>query len=144
MKLKLDQDKLYEDFFDTTRLLGIIAPIKNYSFCWQINNSIGTVFKLNNEIEISLKRKKRDYYFSVYEWQEPESSLVHYLYHNHYDGEYLLPEFKNMDFLWLMKGELVEEEKCTWLINAIKNIYGVQLVAELTDENIKNKGNLVF
>ncbi|MCX6210646.1 MAG: IPExxxVDY family protein [Bacteroidetes bacterium] len=144
MKLKLDQDRLIEDFFDTTRLLGIMAPIKNYHFCWQVNNVIGTAFKLNNEIEIQLKKKNRDYYFNVYEFNEPETALTHYLYYNHYDGEYLLPEFRNMDFLWLMKGEVVEERKCTWLIDAIKTIASVQLVAELTNEKIKNKGNLVF
>ncbi len=144
MKLKLDQSNFNEDFFDTTRLLGIIAPIKNYFFCWQVNSVLGTEFKLNNEIEIQLTRKKRDYFFNVYEFNEPETALTHYIYHNHFDGEYLLPEFRNMDFLWLMKGELVDEEKCNWIINAIKTITGVQLVAELTNEKIKNKENMVF
>ncbi len=33
MKLKLNIDELNEDFFDDTRLLGIIAPIKSHQFC---------------------------------------------------------------------------------------------------------------
>jgi len=32
MKLKLNIDELNEDFFDDTRLLGIIAPIKSHQF----------------------------------------------------------------------------------------------------------------
>jgi hypothetical protein len=144
MKLKLDQDSLTNSFFDATRLLGIMAPIKNYLFCWQLNNIIGSQFILNNELEIQLKKKQRDYYFNVYEWTEPETALTHYIYNNQYDGEYLLPEFRNMDFLWLMKGEFVDDEKCNWIKNAIKNISSVQIVAELTNEQIKNKGNLVF
>ena len=99
MKLKLDQDTLNNDFFDNTRILGIMAPIKNYLFCWQINNTLGIEFRLNNEVEIHLRKKKRDYFFNLYEWGEPESYLTHYLYHNQYDGEYLLPEFRNFDFL---------------------------------------------
>lgn len=143
-KLKLDIDLLNEDFFEETRLLGITAPLKNYQFCWQLNNLIGFDFRLNTDIEIHLKKKDRSYYFNIYQSQEPNSFLIHYLYHNQCDGEYLLPEFKHMDFLWLMKGDLVDDEKCNWIKQAIKSINGVQLVAELTNEQIKTKGNMVF
>jgi hypothetical protein len=143
-KLRLDIDLLNEDFFEDSRLLGITAPLKNYQFCWQLNNLAGFNFRLNSDIEIHLKKKERSYYFGIYQSQELNSFLVHYLYHNQFDGEYLLPEFKHMDFLWLMKGDFVDEDKCNWIKQAIKNIAGVQLVVELTNEQIKNKGNMVF
>ncbi|MFX4865172.1 IPExxxVDY family protein, partial [Acinetobacter baumannii] len=69
---------------------------------------------------------------------------THYLYQNQFDGEYLLPEFKHMDFLWLMKDDYVDEEKCNWILQTVRNLSGVQLVAELTNEQIKNKGNMIF
>lgn len=143
-KLKLDTDLLNEDFFEETRLLGITASLKNYHFCWQLNNLIGFNFRLNTDIEIHLKKKNRHYYFNIYQSQEPNSVLIHYLYHNQYDGEYLLPEFKHMNFLWLMKGDNIDDEKCNWIKQAIKAMDGVQLVAELTNQQIKNKGNMVF
>ena len=96
------------------------------------------------DIEIHLKKRTRSYYFNIYESKEPNSFLSHFLYHNQFDGEYLLPEFKHMDFLWLMKGDCVEDEKCNWIKQAVKSIAGVQLVAELTNEQIKTKGNMVF
>lgn len=43
-----------------------------------------------------------------------------------------------------MKGDFVDDEKCTWIKQTINNIAGVQLVVELTNEQIKNKGNMVF
>ncbi len=143
-KLRLNVDELNEDFFEDTRLLGITAPIKSYQFCWHLNNLLGYQFRLNNDIEIHLRKKERSYYFSVYESSEPNSFLSHYVYHNQFDGEYLLPEFRHMDFLWLMKGDFVDDEKCTWIKQAINGIAGVQLVAELTNEQIRNKGNMVF
>ena len=143
-KLRLNIEELNEDFFDDTRLLGITAPVKNYQFCLQLNNLLGYQFRLNPSLEIHLRRKDRSYYFSIYESKEPNSFLVHYLYHNQFDGEYLLPEFKHMDFLWLMKGDLVDDTKCNWIKQSVKNLVGVQLVAELTNEQIKNKGNMVF
>ena len=143
-KLRLNIEELNEDFFDDTRLLGITAPVKNYQFCLQLNNFLGYTFRLNPAYEIHLRRKERSYYFSIYESKEPNSFLVHYLYHNQFDGEYLLPEFKHMDFLWLMKGDLVDDTKCNWIKQSVKNLVGVQLVAELTNEQIKNKVNMVF
>jgi len=144
MKLRLNVEELNDDFFGETRLLGITAPVKNYQFALQLNTLLGFRFRLNSDIEIHLRRKNRSYYFSVYQSNEPNSFLAHYLYHNQFDGEYLLPEFRHMDFLWLMKGDLVDSEKCEWIKQSVKNITGVQLVAELTNEQIKNKGNMVF
>jgi hypothetical protein len=144
MKLKLDLDDLASDFFEETRLLGIVAPVKDYQFCWQLNNCLRFDFRINNEIEIQLSKKQRKYFFGVYEYPEPNSSLVHYLYNNQFDGEYLLPEFKHLDFLWLLKGDAVNNDMLHDLIGSVKNITAVQLVTELTNEKIKNKGHLIF
>jgi hypothetical protein len=144
IRYKLNTDELTDDFFDETRLFGIIASLKNYQFCWQLNNVSGYDFRLNPEIEIQLRKKERNYFFSIYEFTEPASSLTHYIYHNHFDGEYLLPEFRHMDFLWLMKGNVYDDEKCNWILQTVRQINGVQMIAELTNEKIKNKGNMIF
>lgn len=143
-KLILDNKELTEEFFDDTRLLGIMAPVKDYQFCWLLNNTIGLDFRINHDIEIKLIKKKRDYFFSVYEFAEPTRFLSHYVYNNQFDGEYLLPEFKHLDFLWLMKGDEVSDESLQETIQAIKTINSVQLVVELTNEKIRNKEHLVF
>ena len=144
MKLKLDLDDLANDFFEDTRLAGIVAPLKSYQFCWHLNHLLHFDFRINNDIEIQLQKKNRNYYFSVFEYREPVGSLVHYLYNNQYDGEYLLPEFRHLDFLWLMKGDTVAEPFFQQIIGSVKTINGVQLVMELTNEKIKNKGHLIF
>ena len=143
MKLKLDLDELANDFFDNTRLAGIVAPLKSYQFCWHLNHLLHFDFRINNDIEIQLQKKRRDYYFSVFEYREPTGSLVHYLYNNQYDGEYLLPEFRHLDFLWLMK-DTVPDAFFHQIIDSVRSISGVQLVMELTNEKIKNKGHLIF
>lgn len=142
-KLVLDTKELMEDFFEDTRLLGIMAPIKDYQFCWHLNNTIGLDFRIN-DIEIKLIKKKRDYFFSVYEYQVHTGTLIHYIYNNQFDGEYLLPEFKHFDFLWLMKGDEVNDESMQETIQVIRSINSVQLVTELSIDQIRNKENLVF
>lgn len=144
MKLTLDNKDLTDGFFEETRLLGIMAPIKDYLFCWQVNQLMGVDFRANHDLEIPLKRKGRTYFFSIFEFAEPSTCLKHYLYCNQHEGEYLLPELKHLDFLWLLKDDCVPDEKLDDLIYALKSINGVQLVVELTNEKIRNKEHLVF
>jgi hypothetical protein len=101
-------------------------------------------FRNNNDIEIQLKRKKRDYYFAVFQYCEAGNSLVHYLYNNQFDGEYLLPEFRHLDFLYLLKGDIVSDHYLQQLMDTIKKINGVQLVMELVHDKIRNKGHMIF
>jgi len=144
MKLVLDTKDLTDGFFEETKLLGIMAPMKDYQFCWHLNQLLGIDFRINNELEIQLKKKERNYFFAVYEYGEPSTCLKHYLYNNLYDGEYLLPEFRHLDFLWLLKDDFVSDEALQNLVQSIRTVNGVQLVVELTNEKIKNREHLVF
>jgi len=144
LKLAINNHDLAEAFFEDTRLLGIMVPLKDYQFCWHLNSLLGIDFRINHEIEIGLKKKKRDYFFSIFEYCEPTGSLSHYLYNNQFEGEYLLPEFKHLDFLWLMKDDHVSDTTLQQIIRSIRTIAGLQLVVELTNEKIKHKEHLVF
>ena len=144
MKLKLDMDEMAEAFFEDSRLLGIVAPVKDYQFCWQLNRLFHFNFRLNNSIEIQLTKKLIRFSFPVFEYPEPNNSLVHYLYNNKHNGEYLLPQFKHNDFLWLMKGDAVDDDKFENISKFIRQINGVQMVTELNHERLLHKGNLMF
>jgi hypothetical protein len=143
-KLTLNTQELTGEFFEDTRLLGIVTTVKDYRFCWNLNNMLGLDFRINHDLEIQLKKKKRSFFFPVYEYREPNSALCHYLYNNLHDGEYLLPEVRHFDFLWLMKHDLVTETYLDRLILLIKSLPEVQLVAELTGEKIRNREYLIF
>ncbi|MEJ7625661.1 MAG: IPExxxVDY family protein [Ferruginibacter sp.] len=144
MRLKIDNETLAEEFFECSRLMGIVAPLKGYQFTWQINRHLGYKFTINNSLEIQLKKKSRNYFFSIYQFEVPATCMTHYLYNNQFDGEYLLPEFKHLDFLWLMKGDEVCNEELQSMMQGIKTIPGVQLVIEMTNEKIKNKQHLIL
>ncbi|HXS54522.1 MAG TPA: IPExxxVDY family protein [Hanamia sp.] len=144
MKLRIDNEVMLDDFFEDTRLLGIVAPIEQYRFCWHLNQLLNFDFRINNKIEIQLNKKDRKYFFSIYQYGEQSGTIKHYLYNNEDDGEYLLPEFKHLDFLWLMKDDIMKDEEVAVFINSIKTINSVQMVVELTNEKIRNKQHLVF
>ena len=144
MKLRIDNEAMLEDFFENTRLLGIVASIEQYRFCWHLNQILNFDFRINNSIEIHLNKKTRNYFFPIYQYGEKSGTIKHYLYNNEDDGEYLLPEFRHLDFLWLMKDDILKEPELSVLMNSIKTIPSVQMVVELTNEKIKNKQHLIF
>lgn len=126
--------------------MGIVAPVKDYIFSWHANQQLGISLRLNNLLEIQLRKKNRDYFFSIFEYPVFVNNTFHYLYNNQYDGEYLLPEFKHLDFLWLVKteGQDVDEGEFSILQKTLKTIPFVQLVTEMTGDKIKNREHLIF
>ena len=144
MKLKIDNELLADEFFEDAHLFGIVASIKNYQFAWQVNQQLGCSFRLNSELEIELRKKTRNYFFSIYEYPIPQTSNAYYIYHNQNNGEYLLPEFKHLDFIWMIKGEDFSLKELESLQKTIKMMPSVQFVVEMDQEKIKNKQHLIF
>ena len=62
MKLKLNIDDMTDDFFEDTRLLGIVAPVKDYQLVLQLNNRLRFAFRNNSDLEIQLTKRQRKYF----------------------------------------------------------------------------------
>ena len=142
-KLKLISDPAFEDFFSGTYLLGIISPHKQYELCWQINRMLNFNFRLNSELEALIRKKEKHCFFQIYEYNEPLRFTFHYLYSNHYKGEFLLPELKHIDYIWLLKGSYYAEEQLELLTNDIRQLDIVQMVVRLQASGLKSRANLV-
>jgi hypothetical protein len=144
MKLKLDNETIAQEFFENSFLMGIVAPVKDYVFAWHINQKLGLSFRNNNGLEIQLRKKNRNYFFSVYQFLDTSVNTEHFLYNNQHDGEFLLPEFKHLDFLWLIKGDDLNKDELISFMQSTRLIPAVQLVTEMASEKIKNKQHLVL
>lgn len=143
-KYKLAAGKAVDNFFQDARLMGIVSRQKEYQLCWEINRLLDFNFKMNNELEVMLIKKDKKCYFTVYEFNEPTRFTTHYLYNNHYKAEFLLPELKHIDFIWLMKGSYYSDAELKWLMEMAKQINEVQLVTILNLAGLKNKENLIL
>lgn len=144
IKQKLDMSQMNHEYFDETRILGIMAPVKNYYFIWMLNSFLDFNFSLYTDAHVEMHKKNRIYRFNLYTSTHTESSLVHYLYQNQCDGEALLPELKHLDFIWLMKGDRIADNRCHHMMENIKKLGNVQLVTEITVDQIKNISNLII
>ena len=144
MKLRIDNNETVDTFFQDIRIIGIVAPIKNYHFCWCVNQRMQYDLRVSNDLEIQLEKKRRKYYFSIFSYPEPLVSRIHYLYSNCFDGEHLLPELKNLDYLWIVKGDSGDEKEIDKLLEGIRAVEGVQLAKEISHSQIRNKSHLII
>jgi len=142
MKLRLDDDKMSDNFFEDTRILGIACTLKNYQFCWHIEQTMLIDFQTSADLQIPMEKNKRSYSFTVYEFVDPISSKEHFLYSNKHEGEFLLPELQHLDFIWLVRDPFHNDEQLSLMQQQIRTIPGVQMVTEVPHDKIKSKDNL--
>lgn len=143
MKLTLDNEEMVEEFFEQTYCLGVVAAVKPYHFCWLMNHYLGMDFRACTEDDVQLIRSERSYRFNLYNYRSEESH-THYIYQNQFDGGYLLPEFKHLDFIWLIRMEQYEMEILTDLMESLKTMVQIQLVVQIPGEQIKNPAHLII
>ncbi|RAJ10432.1 hypothetical protein LX64_00034 [Chitinophaga skermanii] len=144
LKLKLDQDQLVEDFFDATYLVGLVSSARDFQLVWQINRELGYNFRVNNSLEVNLAKNNRQFFFTVYEFQEHTKSVSHYFYNNHCQAEFLLPDLKNIDYLWLVKGNYYQKSDIIKLVDQLRKLGLIQLVTIVETKELKHKMNLIF
>jgi hypothetical protein len=142
MKLKLDDERMSDDFFEDTKILGIACPLKNYQFCWHVEKSLNIPFATSADLQIGMEKNKRSYSFTVYEFIHPITSKEHFLYSNKHEGESLLPELQHLDFIWLIRDPHNDQFEFNELQQRLRNIPSVQLVTEVPHERIKSRDNL--
>jgi len=129
-----------DEFYQETSILGLISSTKDYRLCWLLNQHLGIDFKLNNNKEVLIEKKRLKYYFSVYDYFDTRNWCQFDLYSNKYQAEYLLPEFKHLDFVWVLKGD----SNFSDLLPVIKNIPEVQFTLNISVDMIKNREHLIL
>ena len=142
--LTIDNDSLAEAFFEEACLMGIMASIPDYHFCNLLKEELGIHFTNDISSEIQLKRKKRNYFFSVFRYAEPNSPVEHVLYNNRHEGRYLLPECKHIDYVWMVHGLGGTDAPVQELMHVLRNLKEVQLLAELSADKVRHKKNLIL
>ena len=67
------------------------------------------------------------------------------LYENESRGEYLVPEFKHLDYLWLIRSDDDDiDEMRDVLLDKLRKLDIIQLATFMQIENIKSKENLII
>lgn len=144
MKLKIDNTDLSDEFFSDVRTIGIVSSSKGYNFCWSINQFLSIDFRSHPDLEVQLEKRKLNYYFNIYSFIDSDQVTEHYLYENESRGEYLVPEYKHLDYIWLIRSDTSSSFDVIKLIQHLREIEMIQLATELSIDRIKSRENLII
>ena len=142
--LKIDLSILEDDFFNGVHLIGISSALQCFELCLQLNKKMGYKLKLNPSIQLEYLKNNRKYYFKVYQTNDLKNQVKHYLYVNVDDGQYLMPEIKNVDYIFMVKSNFTNNEYFNKILQNIKSFSFIQLAFEINIKQLKNPSNLLF
>lgn len=124
-------------------LFGIVCHEKDYRFVWSVNNTLPGEFSKDEDILIREKNESAATPFSVFRYPDEEMHTDYYILLNKNEGKYLVPEHKKADYLFMIKGELLEDLKET-VLQKLRSLSQVLMVYEIDAASLRSKQHLIF
>lgn len=139
----MKKSKLVIDYEYDFELIGIRSSAKGYKLAWQINTALGIQLIRQPDLAVGFKNDEEKN-FSFYEYETLLNRLK--LFKNKPvdsdSGKYfLVPEFPHFDFIILIQMEEQVREK---VIEQLKHVSSIELVANIPLDGLKSKSNFVF
>jgi hypothetical protein len=141
-KMVLDMAAMQEDFFADASMIGIVSAVPGYHLCWMLNRHFNIDFIRDPDQNISLQKKDNQFYFPIYQYTFPNSNHKYLLYKLKSGSESLLPETKQLDYIWLVQTANPEEDAYR-IATELRNIPDVQLAQILNTDQLKSLNNLL-
>jgi hypothetical protein len=142
-KWTLDTEAMEEDFFSDCALIGIVSALPAYKLCWKLNSKLDINFVREPELDILVQKSQTiQHYFPIYQYALPLSGCRHLLYKLKNEKEALLPEVKQLDYLWMIQSHEAAHEAHI-AAQLLREITDIQLAQILDLDKLKNAGNLL-
>jgi hypothetical protein len=140
----MKRSKLVIDYEYDFELLGLTTFLKGYRLAWELNQVLRINLVKQPDLAVGF-RKNEEKSFSFYAFQGTHNRLK--LFKNkaseNEPGKYfLIPEFPHYDFIILAAME--EQYSKQQLVDLVKSVPDVQLVAGIPLEGLKSKSNFIF
>jgi hypothetical protein len=139
----MKKSKLVIDYEFDFGLWGITTAARGYKLAWEINQHLGIRLVKQPDLVVGFKNKDEKC-FSFYAYETPLNRLK--LFKNRpsdtESGKYfLIPEFPHYDFIILAA---MEEHHSLPLVDSIRTIPSVELVASIPLNGLRSKSNFIF
>ena len=135
-KLLIEND--YEFF-----LFGISCSERSYRLCFALNNKLKASFSKSKDMEVLEKNQQTQSKFPVFIFKNEEMFTDYRVITNKAENKFLVPEFKQADYLLMVQGGMPFSEKSS-ILKKIKEVSFIQTAFEIDPKKIKSKENFVF
>lgn len=135
MNLKKKVHKLSFDYDNGFYLIGIASHENDYRISWALNKLLGWNLVKTDNFKINHPKFKVELSYSMYHFTS-DYGLSYHLISNKSEKGFLLPDFKNIDYILKVSGE----DNYNNIIDLIQNIKKINIViTAFALENINSK-----
>jgi hypothetical protein len=85
-----------------------------------------------------------DIFYPVYFFLDQKQMLEHYLIANRTSTHFMLPELKNIDFIWMTKGIQFPDAEKQAMLTLLRKLPSVTAFFELPNHQIKQRQHLII
>lgn len=140
----MKRTKLIIEYEYDFKLVGLTTFLKGYRLAWEINRALHINLAKQADLAVGFKNnEEKTFPYYAYEGAHNRLKLFKNRPSENDPGKYfLIPEFPHFDFIILAAME--EQYSHQELVDRIKTIPDVQLVAAIPLEGLKSKSNFIF
>lgn len=140
----MKRTKLIIEYDYDFNLVGLSTILKGYKLAWEINQALHINLAKQPDLAVGFKNNEEKLFpFYAYTALHNRLKLFKNRPSENEPGKYfLIPEFPHFDFIILAAME--EQYSHQELVDRIKMIQDVQLVAAIPLEGLKSKSNFIF
>lgn len=122
-------------------LIGISSHTKDYRLCWELNKLFNIDLTRSEDLEIT--KNKNTSRYSFYMFNDIDNHTDLFLVSNAGDSGFLIPEYKKVDFFYMLKGNIVDY-RVDDIISKINQLPLVLTSFAIDVTQLKSKQNLLF
>ena len=119
-KLKLD----LPDYSSEYQIISICCTLQDYHLSWHLNKLFNLILTKSEDFEYLLRKTNKSVISSLYLFLDEKTSLDYHLLSNRNTEGFLIPEHKQTDYFFLIKGPTDTKtiSSLSKKINAIPNV----------------------
>lgn len=147
-------------------LIGISSHEKDYRLCWALNNALEIELIKTESLEIKDKKQDTPSFFSLFKYENEDEFKEYFILsnlsenkqfvskedtlfnksakgHQSTENGILIPEHKQLNYFFIIRGEASEREVES-ILKKIKKIDMILTAVRIDVAELKSKTNLVF
>ncbi len=124
-------------------LIGLVTTSRDYQLCWLLNKLLNVGFRKTDNVEMSLKKKNKLLEFCHFRFDDEINKLEFHIIGNKCMGENLVPEYKMIDYLLIIKGYYPLNKKAA-LLSELKALTSLTTLIEMNAEELISRENLIL
>lgn len=139
-KNTIDNDLLEAEFFEDVLLIGIVSAFEYYKLVSFIIERLNIPF----ERYIEMDNVVSDICYPTFKYVNEDKNIEHFIFCNKRKTNVLMQDAKNIDFIYMLKGSLSNQNEIQHFHSYLKKVEGIDFSFFIENTKLKSRQYLIY